>query len=52
MSISSIRRDYQLKSLSESDVASEPIKQFSIWWDEAISAEIDEARQRVVGSAL
>jgi len=42
MSISSIRRDYQLKSLSESDVASEPIKQFSIWWDEAISAEIDE----------
>ena len=42
MSISSIRRDYQLKSLSESDVTSDPIKQFSIWWDEAISAEIDE----------
>ncbi len=42
MSIASIRRDYQLKSLSESDVASDPIKQFSIWWDEAVSAEIDE----------
>ena len=42
MSIASIRRDYQLKSLSESDVASDPIKQFSIWWDEAISAKIDE----------
>ena len=42
MSIASIRRDYQLKSLSESDVASDPIKQFSIWWDEAVFAEIDE----------
>lgn len=42
MSIASIRRDYQLKSLSEYDVASDPIKQFSIWWDEAISAKIDE----------
>jgi pyridoxamine 5'-phosphate oxidase len=42
MSIASIRRDYQLKSLSESDVAADPIKQFSTWWDEALSAEIDE----------
>jgi pyridoxamine 5'-phosphate oxidase len=42
MKISSIRREYQLKSLSENDVESDPLKQFSIWWDEAISAEIDE----------
>lgn len=42
MSIASLRRDYQLKSLSEHDVSSDPIKQFSIWWDEALSAEIDE----------
>ena len=42
MNISSIRREYQLKSLSEQDVTSDPIKQFSIWWDEAVSAEIDE----------
>ena len=42
MSISSIRRDYQLKSLSEQDVDLDPIKQFTIWWEEALSAEIDE----------
>lgn len=42
MNIASIRRDYQLRSLSENDVASHPIKQFSIWWDEAIASEIDE----------
>jgi pyridoxamine 5'-phosphate oxidase len=42
MNIASIRRDYQLRSLSENDVASHPLKQFSIWWDEAIASEIDE----------
>ncbi len=42
MSIASIRRDYQLKSLSEQDVLSDPIHQFTIWWEEALTAEIDE----------
>ena len=42
MSIASIRRDYQLKSLSEHDVITDPIKQFTIWWQEALTAEIDE----------
>jgi pyridoxamine 5'-phosphate oxidase len=42
MSISSIRKDYQLQSLSVADVASTPIDQFSRWWDEAIASAIDE----------
>lgn len=42
MSISSIRKDYQLKSLSETDVDSHPIDQFSKWWDEALISKIDE----------
>ncbi len=42
MSISSIRKDYQLQSLSETDVASNPIDQFSKWWDEALISKIDE----------
>ena len=42
MNISSIRKDYQLKSLSEQDVAKEPIDQFAQWWDEAVKSEIDE----------
>ena len=42
MGISSIRKDYQLKSLSEEDVAKNPFDQFAKWWDEAIKSEIDE----------
>ena len=50
MSISSIRRDYQLKSLSESDVLTDPFKQFAIWWEEALSAEIDEVNAMVLST--
>lgn len=42
MSIASIRKDYQLKSLDESDVQPNAIDQFSIWWDEALKAQIEE----------
>ncbi|MFN5421807.1 MAG: pyridoxamine 5'-phosphate oxidase [bacterium] len=42
MSISSIRKDYQLKSLSESDVEVHPIRQFGKWWDEALTSKIEE----------
>lgn len=42
MSISSIRKDYQLQSLSESDVKQDPIGQFGKWWDEAVASAIDE----------
>ncbi len=42
MSISSIRKDYQLRSLSESEVHASPVAQFSQWWDEAMASEIDE----------
>ena len=31
-----------LRSLSENDVNKNPISQFSIWWDEAISSNIEE----------
>jgi pyridoxamine 5'-phosphate oxidase len=42
MDISSIRKDYQLQSLSEQDVAAEPFGQFAQWWDQAVKSEIDE----------
>ena len=42
MSIASIRKDYQLQSLSEADVKQDPIEQFGKWWDEAIASAIDE----------
>ena len=42
MSIADIRKDYQLKSLSELEVNNNPFSQFSSWWDEAVQSEIDE----------
>lgn len=42
MSIADIRKDYQLKSLSEAEVAKNPFAQFSVWWDEAVASDIDE----------
>jgi pyridoxamine 5'-phosphate oxidase len=40
--IADIRKDYQLQTLSEADVASSPIAQFGRWWDEAVKSDIDE----------
>lgn len=40
--IAAIRRDYQLKSLLEKDVATNPIDQFSDWWHDALTSKIDE----------
>src|SRR5450830_104825 len=42
MSIADLRKDYSRASLSEHDVAPDPIVQFSTWFDEAVKAEIAE----------
>lgn len=40
--IANIRTNYTLKSFLETEVNACPITQFSKWWDEAITSEIDE----------
>ena len=40
--IANIRKDYKLHSLNESDVATNPIEQFTRWWDDAVKSEIEE----------
>lgn len=40
--IADIRKDYQLQSLSEADVAASPVAQFGKWWDDAVKSKIDE----------
>lgn len=40
--IGNIRIDYMLKTLSEDGVADTPMKQFALWWDEAIDSKIIE----------
>jgi pyridoxamine 5'-phosphate oxidase len=41
-SIADIRQDYKLNSLSENDIASNPLDQFTKWWQEAIASKIEE----------
>jgi pyridoxamine 5'-phosphate oxidase len=51
MKIADIRRDYQLKTLSEKEVMAEPIGQFSVWWDEAVESHIDEVNAMTLATA-
>ncbi|MEO8600428.1 MAG: pyridoxamine 5'-phosphate oxidase [bacterium] len=43
MSIADLRKEYIHASLSESDVAAEPMAQFKKWFDEALKANVPEA---------
>jgi pyridoxamine 5'-phosphate oxidase len=50
-SIADIRKNYSQKSLSEKEAATNPIQQFSTWWDEAVMSEIDEANAMTLATA-
>lgn len=50
-SIAAIRTDYKLRSLSEADTASNPIDQFSIWWQEAINSKLEEVNAMTLATA-
>jgi pyridoxamine 5'-phosphate oxidase len=43
MSIADLRRDYSRASLTEDDLADDPIQQFSTWFGQALAAEIPDA---------
>jgi pyridoxamine 5'-phosphate oxidase len=49
--IANIRKDYKMLSLSEKDVAPDPIVQFTTWWDEAIASNIDEVNAMTLATA-
>ncbi|PWU02511.1 MAG: pyridoxamine 5'-phosphate oxidase [Bacteroidetes bacterium] len=50
-SIGDIRKDYKKASLSESDVDSDPIKQFQSWWSEALSSQIEEVNAMTLATS-
>lgn len=50
-SIADIRKDYKLKSLLEEDVLSNPIKQFTNWWSEAVNSKIEEVNAMTLATA-
>jgi pyridoxamine 5'-phosphate oxidase len=49
--IADIRKDYKLRSLSELDVAANPIDQFTTWWNEALASNIDEVNAMTLATA-
>ena len=48
--IASIRRDYQMASLDEAASAANPMDQFTHWWEEATTSNIDEVNAFVLST--
>ncbi|MBP6774958.1 MAG: pyridoxamine 5'-phosphate oxidase family protein, partial [Gemmatimonadaceae bacterium] len=51
MSIADIRTDYRREALSESDVDADPMVQFHRWFEEAITAEVNEPNAMSLATA-
>ena len=49
--IADIRKDYSHKVLIESEVDHDPIKQFNIWWQDALEAKIGEVNAMTLATA-
>lgn len=50
-SIADIRKDYSLKTLNETELASNPFQQFADWWQQAIESQIDEVNAMTLATA-
>ena len=49
--IADIRKEYQLQTLLETDIAANPFTQFGRWWDDAVKSEIDEVNAMTLATA-
>lgn len=49
--IADLRRDYSAQSLLETDVAPDPVGQFSTWFQQALDSQIDEANAMTLATA-
>lgn len=50
-SIADIRKEYKLQTLEEEQVHANPITQFEKWWNEAITASIEEVNSMTLATA-
>jgi pyridoxamine 5'-phosphate oxidase len=50
-SVASLRKEYHLASLSEADVAPDPLDQFQKWFDAAVAARIPEPNATTLATA-
>ena len=51
MSLADLRRDYARATLSEHDVAADPIAQFALWLDQALAAQVPEPNAMTLATA-
>jgi pyridoxamine 5'-phosphate oxidase len=51
LNIADLRREYQLASLSETDVDPDPLRQFQRWLQEAVAAEVPEPTAMTLATA-
>lgn len=49
--IASIRKNYAQKTLNESEIDANPIRQFDKWWQEAVASDIDEVNAMTLATA-
>lgn len=49
--IAEIRKEYSHKNLMESEVEQDPVKQFNIWWQDALEAKITEVNAMILATA-
>jgi pyridoxamine 5'-phosphate oxidase len=49
--IAEIRKEYSYKALVETEIESNAIKQFNIWWQDALEAKITEVNAMTVATA-
>ena len=50
-SIASLRKEYKQKELSENHVHIDPFRQFDVWWEDAVSADIEEVNAMTLATA-
>lgn len=50
-SIADLRKDYTLQALNESEIDPNPFKQFQLWFDQSIQAELPEPNAMTVATA-
>ncbi len=49
--IAHLRKEYQLQSLLETDVADDPFVQFNNWWKDALDSQLDELNAMTLATA-
>lgn len=51
MSVADLRKEYMLRGLSEADLDADPMRQFQIWFDQALAAALPEPNAMTLATA-